>query len=253
MPELSKEDVGNLQIVLNNTASVKLSVDNALGPKTLAELRRQAALVAKAPPGTVVTKAPPPKPDEHLDHTRVLWLTAGHGGSDSGAVAHGHSEAALVLDLRNLITEALKNKGFKYTIWNDPDGWATPATAAYIQSKTKEHDLVFDLHFNAAGPTATGVEVIVPDSHTTLEKRSGQSIAGIVHAVLGIPLRGDAGVKTESETPRGRLAMMRPPGTNVLLETAFISNSEDLEKYFNGKHRLADEIANWIITFFNVT
>lgn len=250
MPEISASDVGNLQVVLNNIATTKLSVDNDLGSKTLAELRRQATAIRGTSPGGVLTKAPEAKPDEHLDHGRVLWLTAGHGGSDPGAGGFGHNEADLVLELRDLITAALKRKGFKYTIWNDPNNWATSQTSAYLQSRTKEGDVVFDLHFNAASPSAHGVEVIVPNNYTPVEAKLAKGIAKVDADVLQTVLRGDEGLKTEGETPRQRLAMMRPPGVNVLLETGFITNREELTKYLNGKERLADELANVLIAHF---
>lgn len=176
---------------------------------------------------------------------RKIWLSAGHGGSDPGAAGSGFIESDLAIELRDLVRGRLPDG---VNVWTDPNAWATATTAPYIQGASKAGDIVCDIHFNAYNGAAQGVEVIVPDSPTAYEIKLAEKIAKGIAEAIQSPLRGTRGVKTESETARKRLAMMRPPGENVLIEVCFIDNKAEMARYQSNKLTVAKAIADALLT-----
>lgn len=205
-------------------------------------------LIEKAhPKPPVSTPVPPPSLPGATTPTnkRKIWLSAGHGGTDPGASGSGFIEADLAIELRDLVRGRLPDET---NVWTDPNAWATATTAPHIQSNSKSGDIVCDIHFNAYNGSAQGVEVIVPDSPTAYEIKLASAIARGIALVIKSPLRGTNGVKTESETARKRLAMMRPAGENVLIEVCFIDNRDEMGRYQLNKLTVAKVIADALLT-----
>lgn len=176
---------------------------------------------------------------------RRIWLSAGHGGSDPGAGGSGYREADLAIELRDLVRGQMPSDA---DVWTDPNSWATKQTAPYIQGRSKAGEIVCDIHFNAYNGVAQGVEVIVPDSPTAFEIKLAEKLAAGISESIKSPLRGTRGVKTESQTPHKRLAMMRPPGENVLIEVCFIDNAAEMARYQSSKLLVARKIADALLT-----
>lgn len=172
----------------------------------------------------------------------MIFNSAGHNKiGDPGACANGHQEADLTIDLRNLINKHLENLGAKFV--GDKDNETLGQYLSRIQPGNGS--VVYETHFNAATPAATGVEVVIPDRHTTHEYDAAKEIASAISCLTGLSLRGKLknGVITESETARGKLGLMREEGINLLSEVCFISNKSDLDKYFAAKDAIALRIA----------
>ena len=107
-----------------------------------------------------------------------------------------------------------------------------------------EETFLIDLHFNAHGnPQARGTEAIVADDATELELRMASRLAHATADSLEIPLRG---IKSESETPHRRLAMLHLTPQSIILEVCFCTSPEDVEAYRNNREKLAAELA-WAI------
>lgn len=203
-------------------------------------------LIEKMPVKPISEVTPPDLPGSVTpSNNRRIWLSAGHGGSDPGAVSKGRREADYAIELRDLVRGQMPDDA---NVWIDPNAWATGTTAPYVQSHSKAGDIVCDIHFNAYNGTANGVEVIVPDSPTAYEIKLAERIAKGIADAIQSPLRGTRGVKTESQTARGRLAMMRPPGENVLIEVAFIDNDAEMARYNASKLAVAKVIASALLT-----
>lgn len=175
----------------------------------------------------------------------MIYICAGHTnlkGStyDPGAIANGYKESELTVQLRDLIAEKLKAKGAKYK--TDKDDWNLNQTI--VGAGTAEKDVVFDIHFNAAIPAATGCETLIADNHTTLEKAYAKLITDKTCEILKIANRK---VKFESSTRHKKLGIMRPKGVNMLWEVCFMTNKVDLDKYFKNIDLLATAIADILI------
>ena len=105
-------------------------------------------------------------------------------------------------------------------------------------------DFVIDLHFNAHGnPQVRGTETIVADDATELELRIASRLAHTTADSLEIPLRG---IKSESQTPHRRLAMLHLTPQSIILEVCFCTSPEDVEAYRRHRRKIASTIAKTI-------
>jgi len=185
---------------------------------------------------------------------RKVFISAGHSnrpGRDRGASGNGFVEGELTVEYRNLLTAALRRRGI--TPITDADDTILSQTLNFFRNMTTNTCIVVDIHWNAAGPTATGTETLIPSDNTEFERNLAKSLSDDVSQILGIPLRGNhrglRGVKTEAESHHGRLGWMRLTGENILLEICFISNKGDMDKYQANKQRLAEAHAETILRF----
>ena len=168
---------------------------------------------------------------------RKIIISAGHGGSDSGAVANGYTERDLAIEFRELLVKELLLLGVKPLI--DDNKNALKETLAWLTGKYSSKDILLDIHWNAASSKARGTEVIVPDNASMFENNLGKNILNVFVSNGFI----NRGVKPESQTARKRLGWMRPPAENILIEVAFITNMLDINLYQNLKYKLAKELA----------
>ncbi len=111
-------------------------------------------------------------------------------------------------------------------------------------NSVRSDDFVIDLHFNAHGnPQARGTETIVADDATELELRVASRLAHATADSLEIPLRG---IKSESETPHRRLAMLHLTPQSIILEVCFCTSPEDVKQYRKHRRKIASTIARTI-------
>lgn len=188
---------------------------------------------------------------------RRLFLSAGHSnksGKDMGARYNPYPggqitiwEGQCTAELRSLIYKLLVDAGFSDQVVIDADSNITAETLQLWSSKVKKTDLALDIHFNAAAPTAHGVEVIVPDKYSETEWTFAQHIAWDTNALLKTPLRGKEGVITESQSNRGRLGWMRMNCETILWEVCFLSNPEEFKTYETQKVNLAAQVAHTLM------
>lgn len=172
----------------------------------------------------------------------MIFLSAGHHLNDSGAVANGFKEADLTIEIRGLITKELDAKGYKYILDRD-----TETLSQYISRiKPSIGSVICDLHFNAsANKTATGVEVLYPDTHKPINKSLAAEMSNELSIALGLRNRG---AKAESASARGRLAILRTQaGISLLPELCFITNEADMCKYNLNKDKAAKVIAKYLM------
>jgi N-acetylmuramoyl-L-alanine amidase len=177
---------------------------------------------------------------------RKLIISAGHGGTDSGAVGNGYVERDLTIELRDLIVIELSSLGIKAEA--DPNQNALKETLSWLRGKFGSRDILFDIHWNAGPAAAKGSEVIVPEVSSDYEKKLAEALLKVL-TDIGFKSRG---VKPESETARKTLGWMRPVAENVLIEICFISNATDMKLYQANKHTIAKRIANVLKTFSNI-
>ena len=102
-------------------------------------------------------------------------------------------------------------------------------------------DIIIDIHFNAhSNPQARGTEAIVSDDTTTMELRFASRLAHATADVLNIPLRS---IKSESQTPHRRLAMLHLTPQSIILEVCFCTSPEDVDAYRKHRELLAETLA----------
>lgn len=175
---------------------------------------------------------------------RKLFVVAGHGGIDAGAVGNNYIERDLAIELRNLIINELKLLGINALTDSDSNGLSQ--TLAWLRGKFGSKDILFDIHWNAAAAaTAKGSEVIIPDVPSQFEKDLAKDLLKVL---IDIGFK-DRGVKPEALTARKRLGWMRPSAENVLIEICFITNPTDMKLYQANKQTIAKRLASTLSAY----
>jgi N-acetylmuramoyl-L-alanine amidase len=172
----------------------------------------------------------------------MIVLTAGHTGPNSGAqcATTQFDEGAENIWLRNRIAEILTND-YGLVVLVDEDKATLQLVKKRIELDTPHIDFVIDLHVNAhTNPNARGTEAIVSDDATKLELRFASRLAHTTSDALDIPLRC---IKSESETPHHRLAMLHLTPQSIILEVCFCTSPEDVEAYRKNREKLAEDLA----------
>ena len=202
----------------------------------------------------------------------MIILTAGHTGPNTGAqcITTQFDEGAETIWLRNQVAEILTNK-YGLVVLMDDDKASLKLLVSELNQTgrhedTKNHVLMsscrnqtseaskndcelcivncaflIDIHFNAhTNPQARGTETIVADDATELELRMASRLAHTTSDALNIPLRG---IKSESQTPHKRLAMLHLTPQSIILEVCFCTSPEDVEQYRRHRRKIANTLA----------
>ncbi len=168
-------------------------------------------------------------------------ISAGHGGASPGATVHGYTEAAIALEMRDLVATRLVQ--MRHAVLTD-GGRGENMPLRQALALVKGTDLAVELHCNAvANQSATGVEVFSPPALKVVAQRIARAIA----AETGQKLRGDLGWKDQSESQHAQLAFVQAGG--LIVEMVFMSNLPDLRTFLAAKERVAMAIAGAICAY----
>lgn len=159
-----------------------------------------------------------------------LFITAGHSLNQGGASANELREELLTIKDKGLLVEQLEfqtqhRDDIKILQDNDSDSLAT--VISKVKKQAGKGDILLDIHYNSASPSATGVEAFVKVGYTDKEYRIAERITEVFSLMMGIPNRG---VKLENESQHNRLGILHATDHAVLLEVGFITNPEEIEK-----------------------
>lgn len=169
-----------------------------------------------------------------------FFISAGHRGRGTGAMGNGIDEGAEAIVLRNEVSSVLRGMG--YEVINDADNATLSAVVKSINMAQKPDDVSLDIHFNAAGSQATGVECFVREGAKVMEKVIAIDLCAALSSVMGIKNRG---VKADSMGQHSRLAMCSDIRCSaILLEVCFLSSTTDVTKYREHKMEVVRAIAD---------
>ncbi len=169
----------------------------------------------------------------------LLCVDPGHGGRDPGAVAPtGEREADLVLAVGMRISDLLFHESFLTRV--ALTGWVSLKERVRIANASRATHFL-SIHCNAVtSPAAHGWEVFWEDEK---DLRLARLVRDAWQEEFPWQkLRGDQGVKHESESPRRRLGVLRPEMPACLVELGFISNSEELRFIKTEVDRIAETL-----------
>lgn len=144
-----------------------------------------------------------------------VFLSAGHGGSDPGAVGNGMKEKDINLDIMLACDKYLKNHGVKTVLSRTKDE-NDPVTDEVKEANASKADVAVSFHTNAGG--GDGSESLY---HSSSAK--GKKLAELCEKHVKAIGQNSRGIKE-----RDGLWFLR--GTNmvsVLCECAFIDNKKD--------------------------
>lgn len=169
--------------------------------------------------------------------SKTILISAGHGMGDPGAIGNGFREADIALMFRNEVAALLRSRQV-LVLTDGSDGENEPLTKA-IEFAKRCSGRAVELHLNASvNSTATGVEALsLPN-----QKPLAQKLAKAVSAATGLFARGDKGWKDQSSGQHHRLGFCMAGG--VILELAFISNPDDMDKLMRNKNLVVTAIAS---------
>lgn len=174
--------------------------------------------------------------------SKTVLISAGHSNKDPGAVNRLRTESQVVVQMRAMVAHYLDVAGIDYI--TDGKGKRNAPLSEAIQL-AKKSDLAIEFHCNAStNKTAKGVEVLAAEKHKALS----QKLAAAVSRIMGNPLRGDKGYKTEGSGQHSRLGFISSGG-GLIVELFFISNDAELAVWDAKCWLVAREVAQVIIDY----
>jgi N-acetylmuramoyl-L-alanine amidase len=176
---------------------------------------------------------------------KPITVAAGHGGNDPGAVVERPTEEGggftrlvegeIVRDLRNQVAARLRLMGRE--VRTDGTGLVNLPLVESIRLIAGSA-IAVEFHTDASeNILATGVSVF----SLPVYKAKSQKLAQVISETLGLKLRGDLGWVDQAQSHRGRLGFVSMGG--LLVETFFLTNAVDCERYRTNQGALADALA----------
>ena len=169
----------------------------------------------------------------------LIALDAGHGGSDPGAVYNGRNEKDDNLRLALAVGEILQNNGLDVFYTRDTDIYETPFKKA-TDANGAGADYFVSFHRNSSeNPgSASGAQVLIYSPGGEKERLANniqENLVDLGFKDLGIDIRPNLVVLRRTQMPA------------VLIETGFINNETDNEKFDREFETIAQSIADGII------
>ncbi|WP_078594212.1 peptidoglycan-binding protein [Evansella clarkii] len=160
---------------------------------------------------------------------KVIMLDAGHGGSDSGAIANGMLEKALVLDITLRAKQLLERQGATVLMTRSTDVYLTLAQRSSLANSSNA-DIFISIHANAFNGIANGTETFWHGKYQRSNSiRLANSLQDAVVRKMGTNYRrvaeGNYHVIRETRIP------------SALLEVGFMDHSGDAAKLNQSSYR----------------
>ncbi len=182
---------------------------------------------------------------------KLVALCVGHSRSgDRGAVnVEGISEWAFNQPLAKRVCELIEQAGHATVLVDHYDGTSYSSAMLWLAKHLKELkvDVAIELHFNSAGPLATGFEFLhwfcSPNGLKLAEKLS-------LNFAKRFPKQKNRGLKQINSEDRGGLFLRKTHCPAVICEPFFGSNAKDNAYFFSDREALAKAYAegtlNWL-------
>lgn len=172
-----------------------------------------------------------------------VWLDAGHGGKDPGAVGNGLKEKDITLAITLKAGKELERHGIKVGYTRKNDKTVNLNSRGPLANKYSA-DVFVSIHTNAHNSNAQGVE-----TYSFPNSKNGARLAKLIQdEVLKAKLyTKNRGIKTANFAV---LRQTRMPA--ALIETAFITNAQDAQLLKNKQNEFATAIAKGILSYFGI-
>lgn len=170
----------------------------------------------------------------------LVALDAGHGGSDPGAVYNGRQEKDDNLRLAKAVGDILERRGVNVVYTRTNDIYETPFKKA-TDANEAGADYFVSFHRNSVeNPnTATGAQTLIFSSGGEKERLANniqQNLVNLGFKDMGVVERPNLVVLKRTNMPA------------VLIETGFINNDRDNAKFDSDFDRIAQAIADGILS-----
>lgn len=187
-------------------------------------------------------------------YSKVIYLDAGHGGTDSGAVYFGQSEKNLNLSIFNKLSTQLKKEGYTIMSTRSSDTY-TGLQQISEKVNASNADIFVSIHFNAAkSASVNGIETywyqnykeypsrINKDNHLNPDRlRRSQVLAEGIHSNLVSETKAtNRGVRRDTYSVLRETAIPA-----VLLELGYMSNQQEAKNIANSAYQ--DKLVQGIV------
>lgn len=180
-----------------------------------------------------------------------IFISAGHGGfedgvRDPGATLPGTTEAAEMIQIRDLVVAELRSRNL--SVLSVPDDLSAAATLNWINARCRPEDVALEIHAGAfSDPSVRGSTVFYIAKNDVRRTHAELVILALIRRATQLRSRG---VKPDTESPTGMLAFCRNLGCpSLFMEVGFLSNPQDLEIIQRQRRDvalgIADGLASW--------
>lgn len=189
-----------------------------------------------------------PLPQNIGDRRRgVIFVDAGHGGNDPGAVANGVQEKDVVLPISLFLGQALQSMGFTvyYTRTNDVEIDLEPRVAA---AQRINADVFVSVHANSLAANNSDISGI--ETYHSRNSPTGKELASYVHSQI---ISG-TGAIDRSVRGAGFYVIAKTSMPAILVETGFVTNPTEARNLNTPSYQklMAEAIARGIDQFMRV-
>jgi len=187
-----------------------------------------------------------------------VFIDAGHGGSDPGALGNSMRESDINLDVALHLNQILMRAGIATKMSRTID--VLPSQRPQMANSWGA-DILVSIHANAGG--GTGTETVIPTASPRNPRRDlnacrrlAELISNKIASKFGMRVRRSNGVMLETETPRRSIGVLRESTmTAVLPEIAFIDSplqNPDVNVLRSKRKETAQAIADGIFSFLGI-
>ena len=168
-----------------------------------------------------------------------VFLSAGHGSSN----VSGTTEAREMIQLRDMVVTELRSRSFE--VLAVPDELDSTQTIAWINDRSRDHDVALDIHTDAAAnPSVRGATVYYVANNDLRKSNAELLLLALVRRVPQLPSRGS---KPDTATGLGLLGFCRQVGVASLYMTVgFLTNPDDRALIQNRRRDMAVGIADGV-------
>lgn len=181
-----------------------------------------------------------------MSKTLRILLIAGHGAGDPGACSNYGTEAIETRRVLNEIKALLGGYDAAVDIYPLDRNAYADIGAGCCQVNFANYDYVFEIHFNsAANPESTGVEIWVTPAEQgiTVEQAIVNKVAALGYRNRGVKREGFRVIRTAKNK-----------GTSAaLIETCFISNQGDMNRYNSNFTKVCNAMVEGIAEGFGLS
>lgn len=180
---------------------------------------------------------------------KKVFIGAGHGGSDPGAVANGFEEADLNLSIAIACADVLKNHGVNVKLSRTKDE-NDPLTEEIAECNAFNPDLAIDIHNNAGG--GDGAEVF----HYSGGGTSKVLAQNVLDAIVAIG-QNSRGLKTKlNSSGKDYYGFIRQTiAPAIIVECAFVDNKTDMKILDTAaeQKKMGEAIAKGVLKTLGIT
>lgn len=153
-----------------------------------------------------------------------IFLSAGHGAGDPGAIAGGTTESVELIKTRDAAVKELRSQNLE-VLWV-PDTLTLKQTIYWINDHSRRGDVALEIHADAFSNTRVrGASIYYIDENAQRREDAQLVLKALLDAVPGLPSRG---AKPDTSTGVGSLGFCRQINIpSMLMELGFLTNPED--------------------------